>query len=156
MTAQFPTQRLNTQRIWFATFLAVAFAAGVLVSSLVAAGISHPDPVASGGVSANGASDPRSNEYAVYRATATSLAAAVARHDWATAAQYRVQLDSQMTRATVAAVYADHARLLSNLDAARVRGDRKLYEEFRLQLAELCPAISAHSDPGFCKLTPRD
>jgi hypothetical protein len=150
MTAQFPTRRLNSQRIWFATFLAVAFAAGVLVSSIVAAGMNLQGPPASGGVTVNGVSDPAAHDYAVYRATAASLAAAVARHDWSTAAQYRTQLNGQMTRATIVGIYADHARLMSNLAAAEARHDQKLHQEFKLRLAGLCPAISASSDPSFC------
>ena len=151
MSAQAPTQRFNSPRIWFVTFLAVAFAAGVVVSSLAAVALTRQGPLPAGGANVDQAPDSAANDYAVYRATATGLAAAVARHDWSTAAQYRIQLDGQMTRAAMGAIYADHSRLMSNLAAAEVRGDRKLYEEFKLQLAGLCPAISAESDPSFCK-----
>jgi hypothetical protein len=150
MSAQVPTQRFNSERIWFATFLAVAFAAGVIVSSLVAVALSRPGVPASGDARVTEVSGPAANDYSVYRATTSRLAAAVARHDWSTAAQFRSQLDGQMTRATIDAVYADHARLMSNMAAAAARHDRKLYEEFKLQLGGLCPALSGKSDPSFC------
>jgi hypothetical protein len=150
MSAQVPTQRLNSERIWFATFLAVAFAAGVIVSSLAALALTRQGVPAPGGASVTEVSNPAANDYAVYRATAAGLAAAVARHDWSTAAQYRTQLDGQMTRATMGAIYADHSRLIANLAAAEARHDRKLYEEFKLQLGALCPALGAQTDPIFC------
>jgi hypothetical protein len=149
MNAQFPTQPFNQQRVWLVGLLALAFAAGIVASSLAAAITQDRPGIDDGANPGAGASAPRS-EYAAYRATMADMAAAVARHDWTTAAQYRVTLDRQLTSGAVQGLYADRVRLLRNLAAAEARGDRKLYEAFKAQLADLCPVITTGSVPGFC------
>ena len=148
MTAQFPTQRLNGQRFWLAGVITTAFAAGILTSILVANVQAAPIP-RGGGLTAATA-QPTANEYAAYRATSAKLAAAVARHDWSTAAQYSVILDGQLTQSAIEGLYADRGRLLRNLAAAEARGDRRLYETFKAQLTGLCPAVTTQSMPSFC------
>ena len=149
MTAQFPTQRLNGQRFRLAGFLTTAFAAGILTSILLASVQAPPIPRGGGTAVAN--VQPTPNEYAAYRATSARLAAAVARHDWSTAAQYSVILDGQLTQSAIEGLYADRGRLLRNLAAAEARGDRRLSETFKAQLAGLCPAVTTQSMPSFCK-----
>jgi hypothetical protein len=148
MSARFPTQQFPWQRVWLAGLIALAFLMGVIASSLVAG--RHGQASLGGDVTVGASAQPTTDEYAAYLATQATMATAVARHDWATAAQYRTLLDRQLTPSVIEGLYADRAQLLRNLAAADARGDRHRYETFRARLAALCPAITNRSIPSFC------